>query len=72
MDSTILQLWNAGCIRFGSFKLSSGGTSNIYVNLRNAISDPFLLRMLARCVYNVTVRDSYDVVCGVPYGAVPA
>lgn len=70
-DTLALQLWLSDCIRFGQFKLSSGGASNIYVNLRNIIRDPYLLRMVACWVRLATMNLEYDIVCGVPYGAIP-
>ena len=64
-------LYNIGAIQFGEFQLKSGLTSPFYINLRKIISYPRLLRLITTCLYEKTQRCSFDLVCGVPYTALP-
>ncbi len=64
-------LYKIGAIQFGEFQLKSGLTSPFYINLRKIISYPSLLRLIATCLYEKTKQCSFDLVCGVPYTALP-
>jgi len=69
--SLIHSLYQIGAIQFGEFKLKSGQTSSIYINLRKIISYPGMLRAISDALWQ-TVRDrDFDVICGVPYAALP-
>src|SRR5262245_20610788 len=70
-DSLIYPLYKIGAIRFGEFKLKSGQTSTIYINLRKIISYPDLLRSVAEAMWNIMKPLQYDLICGVPYTALP-
>lgn len=65
------QLYQVGVIQFGEFKLKSGQTSSIYINLRKIISYPQLMRDIASAMWNAVSKQSFDLVCGVPYTALP-
>jgi orotate phosphoribosyltransferase len=65
------QLYQIGAIQFGEFKLKSGQMSSVYMNLRKIISYPDLLRSIADAMWEKTKACSYDLVCGVPYTALP-
>lgn len=67
----IASLYKIGAIQFGEFKLKSGQTSSIYLNLRKIISYPTLLRTIASAMWEATRACQYDLVCGVPYTALP-
>jgi uridine monophosphate synthetase len=67
----ILKLYEIGAIKFGEFTLKSGLKSPIYFDLRVTISYPEILESIAICLNDLADKDSYDVVCGVPYAAVP-
>lgn len=69
--SLIISLYQIGCVQFGEFKLKSGQTSSVYINLRKIISYPDILRTIANAMWEVTRACSFDVVCGVPYTALP-
>lgn len=71
MHSLIDSLYQIGAIQFGEFTLKSGQTSRIYINLRKIISYPSLLRAVAHAMWQATQDRRYDLVCGVPYTALP-
>ena len=70
-SSLVLSLYQIGAIQFGDFTLKSGQSSSLYLNLRKIISHPDLLRRIANAVWQVSQPHQYDLVCGVPYTALP-
>lgn len=70
-ESLINSLYQIGSIQFGEFKLKSGQTSSIYINLRKIISYPTILHTVASAMWEKTKGCQYDLVCGVPYTALP-
>jgi orotate phosphoribosyltransferase len=72
MSNEIIQsLYQIGAIQFGEFVLKSGKTSSIYINLRKIISYPDLLRTIANAMWEKIKSCQFDLVCGVPYTALP-
>lgn len=71
MDSIILQLFDIGAIKFGSFTLKSGMLSPIYIDLRESISYPRLLQDIAEAMWQQISKKHFDRICGVPYTALP-
>jgi len=69
--SLIIALFKIGAIQFGEFQLKSGQVSPIYINLRKIISYPNLLRQIASALWEKTKHCRYDLICGVPYTALP-
>jgi len=69
--SLIHRLYELGAIKFGSFTLKSGDISPFYIDLRLTISSPKLLVTLAECMYAAARKFPFDLVCGVPYTALP-
>ena|SRR3989338_2279170 len=67
----IASLYQIGAIQFGEFKLKSGQTSSIYINLRKIISYPDLLRTIADFLWEPIKHCQFDLICGVPYTALP-
>ncbi len=71
MKSLIHQLFELGAIKFGNFTLKSGIASPIYIDLRVAISSPRLLVEIAKMMFEKVKGKKIDLVCGVPYTAIP-
>jgi len=67
-------------IKFGDFKLKSGINSPFYINLRNLISQPIVLKKLAQTIYEQKIKSIHlDCIekgetlsiCGLPYAGIP-
>ncbi len=65
------KLFELGAVKFGSFTLKSGLTSPIYIDLRLTISSPKLLVSVAETMWNEVRSCKADLICGVPYTALP-
>jgi len=66
-----LECYNLGIIKFGRFTLKSGIESPFYVDLRPLASEPKILKNLANYLLEMLPLDNFDVICGVPYAALP-
>jgi uridine monophosphate synthetase len=64
-------LLEAGCIKFGQFKLKSGLISPIYIDLRLLVSFPKLLELVGRAYLPILTTLSFDRLAGLPYAALP-
>jgi uridine monophosphate synthetase len=67
----ILDLYEINAIKFGEFKLKSGIISPIYLDLRLCISYPKILGKIAAIMWKQVKLLQFDVICGVPYTAIP-
>lgn len=66
-----LQLFEIGAVCFGSYTLKSGIQSPIYLDLRLSISYPRILATIAQVMAEKIQTLSFDLICGVPYTALP-
>ena len=64
-------LLSAGCIKFGSFTLKSGLQSPIYIDLRQIITYPKLLKQIGAAYLPVLKELKFDRIAGLPYAAIP-
>ncbi len=67
-----VSLHDIGCVKTGrTFKLKSGKTSPVYMDLRKAISHPAVLQEIALAAQQVIEDFAYDLIAPVPHGATP-
>lgn len=67
----IHSLYQINAVKFGEFTLKSGQTSKIYLDLRQIVSYPAILRAVAEAMWEQVQACQMDVICGVPYTALP-
>jgi len=58
-------------VQFGEFTLSSGQKSNYYVNMKMAITDPKILKTIAKIISSQISKNEIDKVAGPALGAIP-
>jgi uridine monophosphate synthetase len=68
-----VQLFEAGAIKFGEFRLKTGVLSPVYVDLRVLISRPDIVEQLSDQLGQLSFdnESSCQLICGVPYTAIP-
>jgi uridine monophosphate synthetase len=71
MPLIIDELYDLGALKFGAFTLKSGIVSPFYFDLRLTVSSPKLLVKIAERIQHVSKDCSFELVCGVPYTALP-
>jgi uridine monophosphate synthetase len=71
LTSIILKLHEIGAVQFGSFQLKDKLISPIFIDLRLCISYPKLLGSIADQLYKTVKNLDFDLICGVPYTALP-
>jgi orotate phosphoribosyltransferase len=64
-------LINKEVVKFGKFILSSGKESDYYVNMKMAITDPKILKTIAKIVSSQIGEERIDKIAGPALGAVP-
>lgn len=71
VDSIAVGLHALGAVRFGEFTLKSGQASPIYLDLRLLVSDPALMRTVARALAGLLAGLSCERIAAIPYGGLP-
>lgn len=66
-----LEAYKLEIIKFGRFTLKSGIESPFYVDMRPLASDPKILKHLANFLLDILPLNNFDLICGVPYAALP-
>jgi len=64
-------LLEAGCIKFGDFTLKSGLKSPIYLDLRQLVSYPALLKTVGDAYLPLLKNLQFSRIAGLPYAAIP-
>ena len=71
MQGLYERIFDAGCVKFGEFKLKSGIMSPVYCDLRMLVSSPALLADIGRALGQKAKEIGCDRIAGIPYGGVP-
>jgi orotate phosphoribosyltransferase len=73
LEELVKDIYLAGGFRIGEFKLTSGGLSPYYVDLRTLVSRPRLFERLVDSYISRmrTIREDFDVVAGVETAGIP-
>lgn len=67
----VLQLYDIGCIAFGSYVQASGETFPYYIDLRKIISLPQVLHQVLGAYAEILQDLRFDRIAGIPYGSLP-
>ncbi|MCS6849282.1 MAG: orotate phosphoribosyltransferase [Anaerolineae bacterium] len=75
-SSLINDLFDIGCMKFGQFKLKSGLTSPIYIDLRLLVSHPPVLKRVAQAMAGMIsqfsiLNSQFDRLAAIPYAGLP-
>ena len=71
MTDLYRSIFEAGCIKFGEFKLKSGIMSPVYVDFRGLISQPKLLKEIGQVLADRAKQMGYNRIAGIPYAGLP-
>lgn len=64
-------IFDAGCIKFGEFKLKSGIMSPVYCDFRGLVSTPDLLAEVGKALAGKAREIGCDRIAGIPYAGLP-
>ncbi len=68
-EKLVQLLKESGAVKFGKFVLSSGISSNYYIDIKQASTNPTILKEIAKEMSKFA--ENYDLVAGLELGAVP-
>lgn len=71
LEQLALTLFDVGAVQLGKFKLHSGRTSRIYLDLRVLVSFPHALRLATAAYRHVLERLAFDVLAAPPLAGLP-
>ncbi|MEN6357376.1 MAG: orotate phosphoribosyltransferase [Armatimonadota bacterium] len=71
MNTLYEKIFNAGCIKFGEFKLKSGIISPVYCDFRGLVSHPALLKEVGEALAAKAKQIGCDRIAGIPYAGLP-
>ena len=71
MNTLYEEIFSAGCIKFGEFKLKSGIMSPVYCDFRGLVSNPALLREIGQALGERAKQIGCDRLAGIPYAGLP-
>ena len=75
LNQLVIDLFNVNAIKITNVVLKTGYTSPIYIDLRVIVSYPQLLNKIAQEIWSTCLNKgsnpTCDVICGVPYTALP-
>ena len=71
LETLALTLYDIGAVKLGSFKLHSGRTSPIYLDLRLLVSYPQALRVVTAMYRRVLETLTFDVMAATPLAGLP-
>ncbi len=73
LKELVKDIYKAGVFKTGDFKLTSGGLSPYYIDLRTLVSKPKLFERLVDSYISKirTIREGFDVVAGVETAGIP-
>lgn len=73
IDQLAASLFDIGCVKFGSFKLKSGLTSPIYIDLRLLVTHPRVLRTVGAAMAETSRARGlqFDRLAALPYAGLP-
>jgi|LSQX01.3.fsa_nt_gb uridine monophosphate synthetase len=71
MNNLYRKIYDAGCIKFGEFKLKSGIISPVYCDFRGLVGRPELLKEIGEALGDRAKQIGCDRIAGIPYAGLP-
>lgn len=71
MNDLYYSIFDAGCVKFGEFKLKSGILSPVYIDFRGLVSKPELLAEIGKKLAERAKEIGCDRIAGIPYAGIP-
>ncbi|MCA9924286.1 MAG: orotate phosphoribosyltransferase [Anaerolineales bacterium] len=71
LEELSLALFDIGAVQLGKFKLHSGRTSRVYLDLRLLVSYPYVLRLATAAYQHILDSLSFDLLAAPPLAGLP-